>query len=57
MLEDRSFNITKYLSHIIKAFEDFRLVQNLREEIEKLQLDKDRTCLKNGSKITPRESI
>ena len=45
MLEDRSFNITKYLSHIIKAFEDFRLVQNLREEIEKLQLDKDRTCL------------
>jgi len=41
MLEKRSINITKELAHIIKVFEDFRLVQQIREEIEKVnQIDK-----------------
>ena len=31
-LEERNFNITKSFSHIIKVFEDFRFVQELREE-------------------------
>ena len=34
-LEKRSFNITKYLGHIIKVFEDFKLVQEIRVEIER----------------------
>jgi hypothetical protein len=37
LLEKRSFNITKHLGHIIKVFEDFRLVQQIREEIEKVK--------------------
>lgn len=32
MLENRNSNITKSLSHIIKAFSDFRLVAQIREE-------------------------
>lgn len=35
-LENHSFNITMELSHIIKVFEDFRLVQQIREEIERV---------------------
>jgi hypothetical protein len=37
MLEKRSFNITNYLGHIIKVFEDFKLVAQIREEVESLQ--------------------
>jgi len=37
VLENRSFNITKYFSHIIKVFEDFKLVQQIREEIERVK--------------------
>ena len=36
-LEKRSFNITKELAYLIKTFEDFRLVQQIREEIEKVR--------------------
>lgn len=36
-LENRNTNITKQLSHIFKAFSDFRLVAQIREEIEKLE--------------------
>jgi len=35
-LEERNFNIIMQLSSIIKAFEDFRFVQELREEILKV---------------------
>ena len=45
-LEGRNLNITKNFSHtcgescrtIIKVFEDFKFVQELREEIEKLKI-------------------
>jgi len=36
-LEGRNLNITNYFAHIIKVFEDFRLVQDLREEIAKVK--------------------
>jgi hypothetical protein len=36
-LENRSTNITTELSRIFKTFEDFRLVQQIMEEIENLQ--------------------
>lgn len=36
-LEKRSFDITKYLSHIIKVFKDFKLVQEIRKEIESVR--------------------
>jgi len=32
-LADRNLNITKYFMRTIKIFEDFKLVQGLREEI------------------------
>jgi len=45
VLQKCSFNITKYLSHacaersrsIIKVFEDFRSVRQIREEVEKIE--------------------
>lgn len=37
LLGNRSLNITKYLSHIIKVFEDFKLVQELREKTAKIK--------------------
>jgi len=37
LLENRNINITKQLSHIINAFSDFRLVAQIREEIEKVK--------------------
>jgi hypothetical protein len=36
-LEKRNFNITTQLSSIIKAFSDFKLVAQIREEIEKVK--------------------
>jgi len=36
-LDKRSFNITKELGRIIKIFEDFKLVAQIREEIEKVR--------------------
>ena len=36
MLENRNSNITTQLSCIIKAFSDFSLVAQTREEIEKM---------------------
>ena len=36
-LENRSTNITTQLACIFKTFEDFRLVQQIREEIEKVK--------------------
>ena len=36
MLENRNTNITKQLSHIYEAFSNFRLVAQIREEIEKV---------------------
>jgi hypothetical protein len=35
LLGERSLNITKEIACIIKIFEDFRLVSQIREEIEK----------------------
>ena len=40
-LENRNTNITSQLSHIIKAFSDFRLVAQIREEIEKVRFQTD----------------
>ena len=37
-LEDRNYNITKQLFHIIKAFSDFRLVAQIRGEIDQVKL-------------------
>lgn len=37
LLEKRSFNITKELGFLINTFEDFSLVAQLREEMEKLK--------------------
>ena len=36
-LENRNSNITTQLACIFKTFEDFRLVQQIREEIEKVK--------------------
>jgi len=36
-LENRNPNITTQLSHIIKAFPDFRLLAQIKEEIEKVK--------------------
>lgn len=36
-LENRNTNITQELSRIFKAFSDFRLVAQIREEIEKVK--------------------
>ena len=36
-LENRNSNITQELSRIFKAFSDFRLVAQIREEIEKVK--------------------
>jgi len=38
ILEERNLNITKSFFHIIKVFEDLRFMQELREEIEKLNI-------------------
>jgi hypothetical protein len=38
VLEKRNSNITMNLASIIKAFSDFRLVTQIREEIEKLNI-------------------
>lgn len=38
MLEKRSFNITRELAYLIKTFEDFRHVTQIRKEIEKVKL-------------------
>jgi hypothetical protein len=35
-LENRNSNITTQLACIFKTFEDFRLVQQIREEVENL---------------------
>ena len=37
MLEDRNVNITSQFVRIFKVFEDFRFIQQLREEIGKVQ--------------------
>jgi len=37
-LENRNINITTKLSNIIKTFEDFKLVAQIREEIERVSL-------------------
>jgi len=37
-LEERNLNITKSFPHVIKVFEDFRFVQELREEIAKVKI-------------------
>jgi len=36
-LENRNTNITQELSHIYEAFSNFRLVAQIREEIEKVK--------------------
>ncbi len=36
MLENRNSNTTTSLSHIIKTFEDFRLVAQIKEEINNI---------------------
>lgn len=36
MLEKRSFNITKELAYLVNTFEDFSLVAQLKEEMDKL---------------------
>ncbi len=36
-LENRNFNITTQLSHIYKVFTDFKLIAQIREEIEKVK--------------------
>jgi len=36
-LENRSTNITQELSRIFKTFSDFRLVAQIKEEIEKVK--------------------
>ncbi|KKR37798.1 MAG: hypothetical protein UT72_C0032G0009, partial [Candidatus Woesebacteria bacterium GW2011_GWB1_40_101] len=36
-LDNRSTNITQELSRIFKAFSDFRLVAQIREEIERVK--------------------
>ena len=38
MLEKRESNITMQLARVFKVFEDFRLVQQIMEEIEKLKI-------------------
>ena len=50
MLEGRNLNITKSLSHIIKVFEDFKFVQELREEITKVKTN-------NSSHLTAEKVI
>ena len=37
MLENRNTNITTQLSHIYEVFSNFRLVAQIREEIEKVK--------------------
>lgn len=37
VLENRNTNITQELSRIFKAFSDFRLVAQIREEIERVK--------------------
>ena len=37
-LGSRNLNITKYFNRIIKVFEDFKLMQELRGEIEKVKM-------------------
>lgn len=37
LLEGRNFNITKQFSQIIQIFQDFKLVQQIREEVKILQ--------------------
>lgn len=37
MLENRNSNITKELLHIFDVFSDFKLVAQIREEIEKVK--------------------
>ncbi|KXK09244.1 MAG: hypothetical protein UZ20_WS6002000645 [candidate division WS6 bacterium OLB21] len=37
MLEKRSFNITKELAFLIKTFEDFKLIQQIRQDMEQVR--------------------
>lgn len=37
MLEDRNVNITSQLARVFKVFEDFRFIQQLREEMDKVR--------------------
>jgi len=37
MLENRNSNITTHLACIFKTFEDFRLVAQIREEIDRVK--------------------
>ena len=39
MLENRNTNITTQLASIIKVLSDFRLVAQIREEIEKVKIN------------------
>jgi len=36
-LEGRKLNITKHFTRIIKVFKNFKLMQDLREEIERVK--------------------
>lgn len=45
--EECNFNITKYLAHIISVFEDFKIVQQIREGIEKIKPNIALTTLEN----------
>jgi hypothetical protein len=37
MLEDRNVNITSQLARVFNVFEDFRFIQQLREEMDKVK--------------------
>lgn len=37
MLRDRNLNITSYLAQAIKVFENFKLMAELRQELDKLK--------------------
>jgi hypothetical protein len=36
-LENRNVNITINLAHVFKVFEDFKFIQQLREEMDKVR--------------------
>lgn len=37
LLKDRNLNITTYLAQAIKVFENFKLMSELRQELDKLK--------------------
>ncbi len=39
MLKNRNSNITTQLAHIINTFSDFRLVAQIKKEIERMKMD------------------